>query len=302
MTEMRTLTFLMIAGLAISLLTSCNTDPEESFAYGNFESVGLFIPAENSGIINNFYVEEGMLVQPGEKIAEMDTLQLHLKKQQVIAAKKAVNARIVQINSQIEVQEVSLANLEREYKRFGSLFLEEAATKKQLDDLEGQIRLARAQIQALNSQKLAVYAEADAQAARLSQLEDQIKRSTILAPSQGQILEVFTRQGEMAMAGRPVAKMADLSNLILRVFIDGDQLSSITTGDRVKVLFDGMTGINYTEGTVSWVSPEAEFTPKIIQTREDRVNLVYAVKVIVPNDGSLKIGMPGEIQLINYEK
>jgi HlyD family secretion protein len=289
---------LLFVGLLLVVLTSCNTNSDESFAYGNFESVEIFIPAENSGIVKELYVEEGTLVEKGQKIGHTDTLQLHLRKQQVKAAKKSVNARLVQINSQIKVQEVSLLNLQREYKRFGSLFLEEAATKKQMDDLEGQIALTEAQIQALQSQKLAVYAESDAQEAQVNQLKDQISRSTILSPSQGQVLEVYVRQGEMAVAGRPVVKIADISYLILRVFIDGNQLSFIALGDKVEVLYDGPEGIKTTEGTLSWISSKAEFTPKIIQTREDRVNLVYAVKVRVANDGELKIGMPGEIKLI----
>ncbi|MFW5820972.1 MAG: HlyD family secretion protein, partial [Bacteroidota bacterium] len=148
-------------------------------------------------------------------------------------------------------------------------------------------------------QKLSVYAENDAKSAQLSQVEDQINRAFIDAPIDGQVLETYVDRGEMAISGRPVIKLADLNVLILRVFIDGNQLSSLKLGDKVKVLYDGTEGLNSIEGTVSWISPEAEFTPKIIQTRENRVNLVYAVKVRVPNDGSIKIGMPGEIQLLN---
>lgn len=285
--------------IILSALSSCTRETERSFAFGNFESVEIFLPAQNNGILSEFLVEEGDLVSGGQKIAQTDTIQLHLKKQQLLAAKKAVFARLNQINSQIGVQEVNLDNLKREYKRFGTLFLEEAATKKQLDDLEGQINMTEAQVEALNSQKLSVYAEIDAQDAQIQQLDDQISRSTLVSPSDGQVLETYLNQGEMAITGRPVAKIADLSELILRVFIDGDQLSSIKIGDEVKVLYDGPEGIASTEGKISWISSEAEFTPKIIQTREERVNLVYAVKVRVPNDGSLKIGMPGEIQLLN---
>lgn len=296
---MNTLKFLGIS-LIVSLiiLSSCNKDNEKSFAYGNFESEDILVPAENSGILVDFLIREGSTIREGQKIGQTDTLQLYLKKKQMEAALKAVISRLDQINAEIRVQEVQQENIERDYKRFGTLFLEEAATKKQLDDLEGQIEMTWARIGALNSQKLSVYAERDAQNAQILQLEDQINRSVISAPAEGQVLETFVKKGEMAVAGRPVAKIANLSELILRVFIDGDQLSSIKTGDRVKVLFDGPEDMLSLEGTVTWISPEAEFTPKIIQTREERVNLVYAVKVLVINDGTLKIGMPGEIQLI----
>lgn len=277
---------------------SCSNNNEKSFAYGNFESEDLLIPSETTGIITGFYVDEGDLLEPGDRIAMTDTTQLFLKRTQLIAARNAVSAKLAQINSQIEVQKVNLQNLEREFKRFGSLFLEEAATKKQMDDLEGKIDMVKAQINALTSQKSSVYAELDAQDAQIEQVNDQIQSSAIVSPQNARVLETFNRRGEMAVAGRPIVKIADLSNLILRIFIDGNQLSSINIGDKVKVIYDGPDGLMDTEGTVSWISSEAEFTPKIIQTREERVNLVYAAKVMVPNDGSLKVGMPGEIQLL----
>lgn len=283
----------------VTILTCCDSGNRESFAFGNFEAEEILVPAEANGVLKEMYVREGDQLREGDKIARIDTVQLHLKKMQVIAGRSAVQAKLTQIRSQVTVQEISLSNLEREHKRFSALFQEDAATEKQLDDIRGQMDVARAQIEALKSQSLVVYAERDAQDAQILQLEDQIRRSLILSPSDGQLLEIFVRRGEMAMAGRPVIKMAELSNLTLRVFIDGNQLSSIKLGDVVNVSYDGKDNMLQTEGVISWVSPEAEFTPKIIQTREERVNLVYAVKVLVPNDGSLKIGMPGEIQLKN---
>ena len=283
----------------VTILTCCDSGNRESFAFGNFEAEEILVPAEANGVLKEMYVREGDQLREGDKIARIDTVQLHLKKMQVIAGRSAVQAKLTQIRSQVTVQEISLSNLEREHKRFSALFQEDAATEKQLDDIRGQMDVARAQIEALKSQSLVVYAERDAQDAQILQLEDQIRRSLILSPSDGQLLEIFVRRGEMAMAGRPVIKMAELSNLTLRVFIDGNQLSSIKLGDVVNVSYDGKDNMLQTEGVISWVSPEAEFTPKIIQTREERVNLVYAVKVLVSNDGSLKIGMPGEIQLKN---
>ncbi len=288
----------IILGLLL-VLNSCKNEEEQSFAFGNFESEDILIPSETSAVIIQMNVNEGDEIKAGVLIALTDTLQFHLQKKQLLATRKAVMARIEQINAQIHVQNVNISNLERELKRSANLFLEDAATKKQMDDLEGKLELAMAQLKSLESQKLSVYAENDAKNAQLSQIEDQINRAFIDAPVDGRVLETFVEKGEMAVTGRPVINLADLKELILRVFIDGNQLSSVGLGDKVKVLYDGPDGLNSIEGTVSWISPEAEFTPKIIQTRENRVNLVYAVKVRVPNDGSMKIGMPGEIQLLN---
>lgn len=281
------------------IIFSCDNEEEQSFAFGNFESDDLLIPAETSGVIIKMNVGQGDEINEGVLIALTDTLQYHLQKQQLLASRKAVMTRLEQIDAQISVQKVNISNLERELKRFANLFLEDAATRKQIDDLEGKLELARAQINSLETQKLSVYAEKDAKDAQLQQIEDQINRSFINAPIDGQVLETFLNKGEMAVTGRPVVKLADLKELILRVFIDGDQLSSIKLNDRVKVIYDGPEGLESTEGIISWISPEAEFTPKIIQTRENRVNLVYAVKIRVPNEGSIKIGMPGEIKLLN---
>ena len=280
------------------IISSCGNEDEQSFAFGNFESDDLLIPAETSGVIIQMNVDEGEEIREGALIALTDTLQYHLQKQQLHASRKAVLTRIKQIDSQISVQKVNISNLERELERFTKLFHEEAATKKQIDDLEGKLELARAQINSLETQKLSVYAEKDAKDAQLRQIEDQIDRSFINAPIDGQVLETFLKKGEMAVTGRPVVKLAELKELVLRVFIDGDQLSSIKLNDMVKVIYDGSEGMESTEGKISWISPEAEFTPKIIQTRENRVNLVYAVKIRVPNEGKIKIGMPGEIQLL----
>ena len=288
----------LIILLAITtIMNSCKEKGPESFAYGNFESEDVLVPSEGSGIVTEFFITQGDLLKAGERIAQIDSLQLHLKKTQLLASRKAILARLEQINSQIDIEKVNLENLQRELKRFGNLFLEEAATRKQMDDLEGNIELVKAKIEALKTQKKAIYAERDAQEAQISRVTDQIKRTSVIMPINGRVLETFVRKGEMVVAGRPVAKVADLEELILRVFIDGNQLSSLITGEQVQVFDDGQDQVLNTKGKVIWISPEAEFTPKIIQTREERVNLVYAVKVLVPNDGSLKVGMPAEIQL-----
>ena len=172
---------------------------------------------------------------------------------------------------------------------------EGAATPKQMDDIDGQISLAGKQKKAYTAQISAIDKNAEAVDAQIAVLNDRIGSSMVKAPISGIILEKYAETGELATPGKPLYKMANIDNLILRVYASGPQLTQIQTGKQVKVLIDGNQGIKEISGTVEWVSSEAEFTPKIIQTREERVKLVYAVKVRVPNDGSLKLGMPGEI-------
>ena len=281
----------------VLFLGSCNNSDPEAFAYGNFESEDVFISAETTGRILYLGIDEGDSIEKGDTIALIDTTQLNLKYLQLLAAKKAVASKLSQINRQKDVNQVGISNLDREIKRFGSLFLEEAATKKQMDDLEGQLKMLEAQEQTLNSQKQSVYAEVESIEVQVLQIRDMIERSIIRAPFNSNVLEIYTREGELAAAGRKLIKIADLSYLNLRIFIQGDQLSSIRLGNSINVVYDGAEGLNTTKGEVIWISDEAEFTPKIIQTRDDRISLVYAAKIKVLNDGSLKIGMPGEINL-----
>ncbi len=170
-----------------------------------------------------------------------------------------------------------------------------AATSKQQDDISGQVALLEAQIAATESQKSSVYAERKTLEVQIRQVEDQLLKCAIKNPIDGILLTKYKEEGEIAAAGQPLYKMADMSELILRAYVSGSQLSSLTTGGSVSVRFDEAQGMEELSGVVSWISPRAEFTPKIIQTREERVNLVYAIKVMVPNDGRLKIGMPGEV-------
>jgi HlyD family secretion protein len=287
---------IMTGAFVIFLLSSCRNKEDVAFAYGNFESEDVLVSAEVTGRILDFGIQEGDNVNSGQLLGIIDTSQLTLKKSEIIAASAAIRSRLVQIDEQINVNDVNIRNVNKDLDRVRAMHSEGAATDKQLDDLEGKIDLLKAQNAALRSQKSSVYDELDAQKARLMQAEDQIRKCFLNAPAKGTILETYAREGELAITGKALYSITDLSRLILRAFIDGDQLSSIRLGQKVVVGFDGPGGKQISrEGKVSWISSEAEFTPKIIQTRKERVNLVYAVKVIVPNDGSLKIGMPGEI-------
>ncbi|MCF8389816.1 MAG: HlyD family efflux transporter periplasmic adaptor subunit [Bacteroidales bacterium] len=279
------------------MLASCKETEPEAFASGNFETQDVSISAETTGKILQLNISEGDRLEEGQIFAIIDTTQLYLKRVQLMACRKGIASRLNQLSTQKDVTEVNMDVLEKEIIRFGSLFIEKAATKKQLDDLEGQMNILKAQLKTIDAQKASIYAELESIDAQIMQIQDQIDRSYVRAPFNCTVLEKYMLEGELAVAGRKIAKVADLSFLNLRVFIQGDQLSSIKLGDSLQVVYDGSQGPEKTKGIVIWVSSEAEFTPKIIQTREDRVSLVYAVKLKVENDGSLKIGMPGEINI-----
>ncbi|HYW96821.1 MAG TPA: HlyD family efflux transporter periplasmic adaptor subunit [Bacteroidales bacterium] len=286
--------------LFVLALVSCNNQEKEPFAYGNFESEDVLVSAEVTGTVERLMIDEGDMVKSGQLIGIIDTSQLHLKKEQVRASGEAIRSKLSQIDKQINVNNVNIKNVKRDLDRIRAMHKDGAATDKQLDDMEGKVDLLEARDASMQSQKTSVYAELSANRAQLDQVQDQLDKCLLRAPMDGTILETYVRQGELAAAGRALYKVADMSTIILRAFIDGDQLSSIKTGDNVTVNFDGPDGTLLSkQGTVTWIASEAEFTPKIIQTRKERVNLVYAVKVKVPDDGSLKIGMPGEIASLN---
>ncbi|MCK4745972.1 MAG: HlyD family efflux transporter periplasmic adaptor subunit, partial [Bacteroidales bacterium] len=196
---------------------------------------------------------------------------------------------------QVRASHVQLDNMEREKERIDRLYEGGAATSKQQDDMSGQIALLEAQMLAVESQKASVYAERNTLDVQVEQVDDQILKSSVRSPMDGIMLTKYKEEGEIAAPGQPLFKMANLDELMLRAYVSGNQLSEVTTGKTVTVRFDMPGGTGETPGVISWISPRAEFTPKIIQTKEERVSLVYAIKVSVSNDGSLKIGMPGEV-------
>lgn len=277
------------------VLGACRQQEEQADAYGNFEAIEVMVSAESSGQIRTFIPEEGDLLERDQVAVSMDTTQLYLKKLALESSFSSLNSRIHTLDAQLFVSEVQLDNLVREQNRIRNLVEGGAATSKQLDDITGQIRLLEAQMAATESQKQAVYAERQTLQVQIMQVEDQLDKCTVRNPIDGTLLSKYREMGEMAVPGQPLYKMARLDELVLRAYVTGNQLSSVKTGEEVKVRYDAADGWGELRGTVSWISPSAEFTPKIIQTREERVNLVYAIKVIVPNDGSLKIGMPGEV-------
>ena len=276
---------------ATLLLAACNNNSKVADAYGNFEADEIIVSAENSGKLLTFNTEEGKTITQGEAVALVDTLPLHLQKLQTESQMAAIQSKKGTIQTQIAVIRQQKSNLERDKTRVANMLKDGAATQKQMDDITGNLEVFDKQISNVKSQEVSLNSEADVAVAQLAQITDKLQRCQI-------VLETYKKEGELVNQGQSLFKMADISSLNLRVYVSGDQLPHIKIGQKVKVFIDDTAATNrQLEGTVSWIASEAEFTPKIIQTKKERVKLVYAAKVKVPNDGSLKIGMPGEIRL-----
>lgn len=285
------------------LFTSCGKDKDQPDAYGSFEATEVTVSSQASGKIMQFNIDEGQVLDSGQFIGYIDTTDLHLKKSQSTGQRNATSSRIDDLAAQIAVQEQSRENFLIEKKRVERLLKDGAATQKQLDDLNASLNLIDKQIASIKSQNRGVQDQTGSVDQQIAQIAESIRNSRIINPIRGTVLTKYAESEEVTIYGKPLYKIADLRRMQLRVYITGAQLPHIKIGDKVEVRYDKDVSANsITEGIVSWISQTAEFTPKTIQTKEERVNLVYAVKVIVNNDGTLKIGMPGEIKLLTTGK
>ncbi len=288
------------------LLTSmafwgCQSNNHDADAYGNFEATEILVSSEARAKLLQFNVEEGQLVDQDEILGFADTTQLYLQKQQIIYSIAALKSKTQDVGVQVRVLIEQKNNLHREKKRIENLLKEGAATAKQLDDINGEIEVTDSRILATRSQlttaNAGILSEIAPLEAQVELINDQLKKSYITSPVSGTVLTKYAEEGELVVMGQPLIKVADLREMTLRAYIGGDQLSDLQLGSQVEVLVDqDKDDYRSFNGTISWISPQAEFTPKIIQTKEERVNLVYAVKVKVSNDQTLKIGMPGEVK------
>lgn len=296
--------YTMIAAIvAVLAASSCGNGKNKSDAFGNFETVETMVGAEAQGKIIKFDVEEGNPLKKGQLVGIIDTTSLWLKKQQLVAMKKASEAKLTQIRSQIEVQETQKQTLLKEKNRIQNLLKDKAIPEKQLDDIDGQLNMVNSQILSIKSQNLSVSAEMESINAQIKQVDDQLAKSYILNPIDGVVLEKYVEPFEVVTMSKNLYKIANLSTMQLKVYVSGSQLPHIKIGQKIEVRIDADAKANQTlEGIVSWISSQAEFTPKIIQTKEERVKQVYAVKVDVKNDGRIKIGMPGEVKFMLSEK
>lgn len=301
--------------LSVFVFQSCKSDKEDFDASGSFEADEVIVSAELSGQLLDFTVNEGDTLSKGQAVGTINAENINLQKEQVQASIEAlsnktsdVSSQVALLQDQIRVQQSQLANLQHERERTERLVKADAATGKQLDDINAQIDVLRKQMavtqQQINVQKTAtatqnrsILSEKAPLQKRVAQLDEQLSKSKVINPISGTVLTKYAEQGEVTAPGKALYKISDLSVITLRAYITGVQLPQVKTGQTVTVLVDnGKDDYKTYQGTITWISDKAEFTPKTIQTKEERANLVYALKVSVKNDGFLKIGMYGEVK------
>ena len=284
--------------LLVSLATlGCSNGEPPADAYGNFEVDEVTISAKVGGELLRFEITEGARVDSGLSVGLVDTTDLHLQRAEVQANMKSTAAERTTVEAQLHLAENDVARLERDAARIKAMYDQKAATQKQLDDITSGLESARRNLDVLRSRYPAINAKADAVRAKSEQLEQRLRDATIINPVNGVILTKYAEAHEIIAPGRPLYSIANLDELYLKAFVSGDQLAQISIGQQVTVIADGGEGaLNEHTGTISWISDVAEFTPKNVQTREERVALVYAIKVRVSHGGELKIGMPGEVR------
>lgn len=285
----------------ILFISSCGNKIDSPDAYGSFEATEVTISSMANGRILVFNVEEGQILDSNQFVGYIDTTDFHLKKLQARDQKNATGSRKDDLAAQVAVQEQNRDNVLIEKRRVEKLLKDGAATPKQMDDITASLNMIDKQIASIKTQSRGIEDQIASIDQQIAQLSESIKNAKIINPLKGTVLTKYAENNEVTIFGKPLYKIADLREVFLRVYVSGSQLPAIRIGDTVEVRFDKDQKTNsITVGVVSWISQTAEFTPKTIQTKEERVNLVYAVKIRVKNDGSLKIGMPGEIKLVNH--
>lgn len=289
---MKTRSLILIIAL---FLSGCKERAGEADAYGNFEATEVIVSAETSGRILHFNATKGSEITEGTEIALIDTLLFHLQKGEIEAGIRSVRTRMNSIDAQNGIVNQQIGNLKVNISRVENMLKDDAATRKQYDDLKGQEAVYLKQIEAGIAQRASTAAEIAVLESKKAVLDEQIRRGSVRSPLTGTLIEKYSEAGEIASAGRPLAKIADLSIMKLKVYVSGSMIGDVKIGEKCTVRIDkGKKDYVSFPGTVSYISGKAEFTPKIIQTKEERVTLVYAVNISVANDGSLKSGMPGE--------
>lgn len=290
---------LIIAAAAI--VCSCGNSGTDFDVSGVFETTEITVSAKGTGEIVSLTIDEGQDVKAGQELGTIDMTQLRLKRAQLEATRKATDSRRLDEGRQVAIIKQQIINQQKDLERFRSLLADGAATQKQVDDIEFQIGVLQKQLAATTEQVATQNVSIDGQssgiAAEIAQIEDMMSNSVIRSPADGIILDKYAERGEYATPGKALFKMGDIANMRLRAYITADQLTAIKLGQKVRVYADhGKDGRKEYDGVVTWISDKAEFTPKTIQTRDERANLVYAVKISVKNDGLIKRGMYGDVK------
>ena len=289
--------FILTAALALS----CQNGKYAYDAAGTFEATEVIVSAEASGKLMEFNVSEGFEVKATEQLGYIDTIQLHYSKMRLISNLTAVGSRMQDISKQIAATQQQIVTQKQELDRARKLVSAHAANQKQVDDIEAQIAVLEKQLTAqrstLEKNNTGISGESLALVNQIAQMEDQIEKSTITSPIDGTVLVKYAERGELTATGKPLFKVADLENMELRAYITSGQLTELKLGQKVTVYADHKEKESRPyAGTVVWISGKSEFTPKTIQTRDERANLVYAIKIAVKNDGFLKIGMYADVK------
>jgi len=285
----------IVIAAALIALSSCKKGNDKADGYGNFEATETTIAAENNGKLIRFNVNEGQKLKKNELLGYIDTIPLQLKKEQLLTSKMVITSKSKGVLSQIAIVNAQLKTAYTNKKRVLNLIKDNAGTQKQLDAVTGEIDVLNQRKRSIELQNAPVINELKSIDIQVKQIEDQIQKCKIVNPVNGTVLTKYAEPFEIANFGKPLYKIADLATMQLRVYVSETQLADIKIGQKVTVKIDANEGMKDYKGTITWIAQEAEFTPKIIQTKEERTALVYAVKIDVKNDGSLKIGMPAEM-------
>jgi HlyD family secretion protein len=297
--EMKQHSSIILLALLLTI-TSCKEKARKYDASGSFEAIETMIAAESNGKIMQFDVTEGQQLDPGQVIGYIDSIQLHLNKVQMIQNKRAILSGRPQTNLQVDALRKELASAVLDRDRTKRLVDGGVASQKQLDDANARVSMLQSKITAqqssLQTTNTSITEQGSTVDAQLREMNEQLKKSVLINPLKGTVLTKYAEQYEMAVVGKPLYKIADLSTITLRAYVTGDQLQQVKVGQQVLVSTDdGKGGFRESPGTITWINDKSEFTPKTIQTKNERANLVYAIKVNVKNEGYLKIGMYGQV-------
>lgn len=291
----------ILAIISVLFFISCGNGKETYQASGVFEATEVMVSSEANGKILTLDIQEGQQISIGNEYGLIDTLQLYLKRQQLLYGIEAMGGRSIDVNTQIAALEEQLKKLKIEKQRVETLLQKNAANTKQLDDINSNIAVLDKQLKAQKSSfekgNKSIGSEEASLRAQVLQINDQLNKCKITSPINGTVIMKYSEKGEIASIGKPLFKVADMDNMILRIYITSSELSKIKLGQEVKIFADFGENRKEYKGKVSWISSKAEFTPKSVYVKDDRDNLVYAVKVSVKNDGYLKIGMYADVNL-----
>lgn len=287
--------------ISVLFFISCGNGKEKYQASGVFEATEVMVSSEANGKILSLDIQEGQQISIGNEYGLIDTLQLYLKRQQLLYGIEAMGGRSIDVNTQIAALEEQLKKLKIEKQRVETLLQKNAANTKQLDDINSNIAVLDKQLKAQKSSfekgNKSIGSEEASLIAQVLQINDQLNKCRITSPINGTVIMKYSEKGEITSIGKPLFKVADMDNMILRIYITSSELSKIKLGQEVKIFADFGENRKEYKGKVSWISSKAEFTPKSVYVKDDRDNLVYAVKVSVKNDGYLKIGMFADVNL-----